>query len=55
VIVKATPRPQLNSGSILISVHLEDNAQTERAKQIFKDANVEDISTANEPATLGTL
>ena len=45
---------KLNGGRILISTHSEDNTQTERAKQIFKAANAEDISPAKEPATSGT-
>ena len=45
---------KLNGGRILISAHSEDNTQTERAKQIFKDSNAEDISPAKESANSGT-
>jgi len=41
---------RLKGGHALISVHSEDSAETERAKEIFEAAGAEDISTAGEPA-----
>jgi hypothetical protein len=39
---------KLKGGHILISVHAEDSAQIEQARQIFEDAGAEDISTSHE-------
>ena len=39
---------KINAGNILISVHTEDSAQIRRAKEIFKNAGAEDISTTGE-------
>jgi hypothetical protein len=39
---------QLREGRILISVHGDTSEEIKRAKEIFKNANVEDISTAGE-------
>ncbi len=39
---------KVKSGSTLISVHSEDSEETKRAKDIFKHAGAEDISTAGE-------
>jgi len=39
---------KLKGGHALISVHSENSAETERAKQIFEAAGAEDISTASE-------
>jgi len=42
---------KLKGGHALISVHSEDSAKTDRAKQIFEADGAEDISTSSEPAT----
>jgi len=39
---------RIKSGNILISVHSESSNETSRAKQIFEDADAEDISTGGE-------
>jgi len=39
---------KVRGGNILISVHTEDAAQRTRAKEIFKQANAEDISATGE-------
>jgi len=39
---------KVKSGSSLISVHSEDSDETERAKDIFKRAGAQDITTASE-------
>ena len=39
---------KLRQGNILISVHSEDAKQTDRAEQILKRANAQDISSATE-------
>ena len=41
---------KLKGGHALISVHSEDAADTDRAKEIFEAAGAEDISTAGEPS-----
>jgi len=41
---------KLKGGQVLISVHSEDSAETERAKKIFESAGAEDISTSSEPS-----
>jgi len=41
---------RVKSGNILISVHSENGDETNRAKEIFKRAGAEDISSAGEPA-----
>lgn len=44
---------KIKGGNILISVHSDDSNETERAKEIFKAAGAEDISSAKE-ASVGT-
>jgi hypothetical protein len=39
---------KLKQGNILISVHSEDSKQTDRAEQILKNAQAQDISSATE-------
>ncbi len=39
---------KLMAGNILISVHSENSAETDRAEKIFKQANAQDISSATE-------
>ncbi|QIF02864.1 hypothetical protein [Roseimicrobium sp. ORNL1] len=39
---------KLKKGNYLISAHVNDNDQEERAKRIFKDAEAEDITSASE-------
>ena len=39
---------KLKQGNILISVHSEDSKQTDRAQQILKNANAQDIASASE-------
>ncbi len=39
---------KLKEGNILISVHSEDSKETDRAEQILKNANAQDISSATE-------
>jgi hypothetical protein len=39
---------KLKEGNILISIHSKDSKQTDRAEQILKEANAEDISSATE-------
>jgi len=39
---------KLKQGNILISVHSEDSKETDRAEQILKKANAQDISSATE-------
>jgi hypothetical protein len=39
---------KLKQGNILISVHSEDSNETDRAEQILKQANAQDISSATE-------
>jgi hypothetical protein len=39
---------KLRQGNILISVHSEDSKQTDRAEEILKKANAQDISSATE-------
>jgi len=41
---------KVKGGHVLISVHSEDSAETERAKKIFEAARAEDISTSGEPS-----
>ena len=41
---------KLKEGNILISVHSEDSKETDRAEQILKTANAQDISAATESA-----
>ena len=41
---------KLKEGNILISVHSEDSKETDRAEQIIKTANAQDISSATESA-----
>jgi len=44
---------QVKGGRALISVHSEDTAETERAKEIFEAAGAEDVSTSHEPSVTG--
>jgi len=39
---------KVKDGNVLISVHTEDSEEVKRAKQIFKDAGAEDISSTGE-------
>jgi hypothetical protein len=39
---------KIRSGNILISVHTEDSKERDRAKDIFKEAGAEDISSSSE-------
>ncbi|MEP7152962.1 MAG: general stress protein [Nitrospira sp.] len=39
---------KLKQGNILISVHSEDSKETDRAEQILKNANAQDVSSATE-------
>jgi len=39
---------RVKDGHILISVHVEDGEEASRAREIFRDANAEDISTGSE-------
>ena len=41
---------KVKGGSALISVHSENAAETDRAKDIFEAAGAEDISTSSEPS-----
>jgi hypothetical protein len=41
---------KLKGGHALIAVHSEDSTETEQAKNIFKAAGAEDISTSGEPS-----
>jgi len=41
---------KIKSGNILISVHTENSKEISRAKEIFKNAEAEDISTTGESA-----
>lgn len=41
---------KLKGGCALISVHSENPAETQRAKDIFKAAGAEDITTSSEPS-----
>jgi hypothetical protein len=43
---------QIKGGRVLIAVHSDDSNETDRAKEIFKAAAAEDISTTSE-ATVG--
>jgi len=40
---------KLKGGRALISVHSENSAETDRAKEIFESVNAEDIATSGEP------
>lgn len=42
---------KLKGGHVLISVHSEDSAETDRAKKIFEAAGGENIATSSEPST----
>ena len=42
---------KLKGGHVLLSVHSEDSAETDRAKAILVAAGAEDVSTSSEPAT----
>jgi len=42
---------KLKGGHALVSVHSEDAAETDRAKEIFEEAGAEDVSTSTEPST----
>jgi uncharacterized membrane protein len=42
---------KIKSGNVLISVHTEDSNEVKRAREIFKSAGAEDISTTGESAT----
>jgi hypothetical protein len=44
----------LKGGRLLISVHTENAAETERAKAIFVSVNAEDISTSSAPSVANT-
>jgi hypothetical protein len=41
---------KLRDGNILISLHTEDREELKRARQLFRDAGAEDISSAGEAA-----
>ena len=41
---------KLKEGNILISIHSEDSKQTDRAEEILKAGNAQDISSATESA-----
>lgn len=41
---------KIRSGNVLISVHSEDSKETARAKEVFKSAAAEDISSSSEAA-----
>jgi hypothetical protein len=41
---------KVKSGSCLISVHSDNSQETDRAKEIFRAAGAEDITTASEAA-----
>ena len=42
---------KIKEGNILISVHTEDDAEIQRAKEIFSKADAQDICIANESST----
>ena len=42
---------KIKSGNVLISVHTEDGDEIKRAKEIFKRAGAEDISSTGESST----
>jgi hypothetical protein len=44
---------KVKAGNILISVHAENSDEIDRAKEIFEQANAQDISSASEPAPAG--
>jgi hypothetical protein len=44
---------KIKGGSVLIAVHSENAAETDRAKTIFKDGGAEDIATSGEPSVAG--
>lgn len=43
---------KLKGGHTLVSVHSENAAETDRAKEIFEEAGAEDVSTSSEPSTI---
>jgi hypothetical protein len=43
---------KVKGGHALISVHSDDSAETQRAKDIFDAAGAEDIATSGEPASV---
>jgi hypothetical protein len=45
---------KLRSGNILISVHIDDAREANRARQIFEQHNAEDIASAGEEAVAGS-
>lgn len=45
---------RVKSGNILISVHTEDPAQMERAREILECSGAQDIATASERSTYDT-
>jgi hypothetical protein len=44
---------KIKAGNILISVHADNSDEIDRAKEIFEQANAQDISTASEPTPSG--
>ncbi|MDQ8204730.1 hypothetical protein QEH54_17025 [Pelagicoccus sp. SDUM812003] len=44
---------KVKAGNILLSVHTEDSDEIDRAKDIFKSAGAEDISTTGESSVPG--
>ncbi len=42
---------KIKSGNVLISVHADSSEQVKRAKEIFKNAGAEDISSTGEAST----
>jgi hypothetical protein len=41
---------KIKGGRVLIAVHSEDSDETDRVKNIFEEADAEDISTSSEPS-----
>jgi hypothetical protein len=44
---------KIKAGNILISVHADNSDEIDRAKEIFEQANAQDISSASEPTPSG--
>ena len=45
---------KVKEGNILVSVHADDSGKVDRAKEILKECNAEDVSTTTESAVSGS-
>jgi len=45
---------KVKEGNILVSIHADDSQKADRAKEILKECNAEDISSTSESSVSGT-